>query len=53
MRSLDEERCLYGRMREEDEQFWYNEGQESRTAVPILARAVLSLCEFVCFVWQG
>jgi len=25
-RSLDEERCLCGRMREEDEKFWYNEG---------------------------
>jgi len=25
-RSLDEERCLCGRMREEEEEFWYNEG---------------------------
>jgi len=25
-RSLDEERCLCGRMREEDEKIWYNEG---------------------------
>jgi len=27
-RSLDEERCLCGRMRKEDEKFWYNDGQE-------------------------
>jgi len=52
-RSLDEERCLCGRMREEDEKFWYNDGQESHKVVPILARAVPRFWNFEGWAGTG